>query len=110
MMRKLGWLIFAGIYAGLWTTSGNGQSSIIYFWTFLAALVFFLFDGIIYRRYVMLRHHRTDNNFKERELGNIRHEIHKIQEQIRQHEIDERVGKNLIKDLIKDEKWLTRQY
>lgn len=46
-IRKIFWVIFIGVYMGLWSTSTNDGASAAYFWTFVAAVIFLLLDSKI---------------------------------------------------------------
>src|SRR3989338_4505634 len=52
-LRKIGWVFFAVVYLGLWSTAETENYGQIYFWTAIAAFLFLFLDGTI-ARYMML--------------------------------------------------------
>ena len=48
-LRKVMWILFIGMYIGLWITSTTEYVSAVYFWTLLAAVLLLLFDDKIER-------------------------------------------------------------
>lgn len=108
-IRKCGWLMFLGIYAGLWSTGTTETNSAVYFWTTIAALGCLMLDGFIYRRYRALAMLRQDPAFKAREIANVNTEIHQIQNQIGTGAMDRKTGEKIIKDLTAHKIWLAKQ-
>lgn len=108
IIRKMGWLIFIGIYLGLWSGATSEGSSAIYFWTVVAAVVCLLGDNIIDRRYRALQRGKSDQQWKDREVGRINQEIATINQQIVNNHISQRAGRELIKKLVADKEYLLR--
>jgi len=48
-VRKMGWLLFAMVYLGLWVNASNDTQSSIFYWTMIASFVFIFLDGYIGR-------------------------------------------------------------
>ena len=46
-IRKIFWVIFIGVYMGLWSTATSDGASSAYFWTFVAAILFLFLDSKI---------------------------------------------------------------
>lgn len=109
IIRKLGWLLFIALYAGLWSTAPIDRAD-IYLWTTVLALVCLLGDNIIFRRYELRKLMKADRRFKGREIARLRDEIHEIEGQITRASIDEREGRKMINDLLKHIQWLHKQY
>ena len=83
-IRKTLWLFFMVVFIGIWASRDDiGDLSWIYFFTALAALVFFLFDGTI-RRY-MLR-----QQFGEMDLERRSTVIAKLQKEMTKLETDKK--------------------
>lgn len=108
-LRKIMWLLFIGIYAGLWTTSGIGNS-VIYGWTTVAAIACLVLDNTIMRRYRALQ-------LAKGERWRLNAEVTRINEQIRElndsliagtaH--DRKATQSQIRDLERHKKWLLKQ-
>jgi hypothetical protein len=60
-IRKIGWVLFACVYLGLYTTSDNQFYGQVYMWTALGAVLFFLIDGTIQKYFTeqKLKRHTT---------------------------------------------------
>ena len=110
ILRKVGWALFLGVYAGLWSSAGSEANSTIYFWTIIAALVCLIGDNFIYRRYRIMHLVKTDQNFKTRELATINDEIRKINDQINRGSLSHRDGDRMIADLNRHKTFLMRQH
>lgn len=108
VVRKLGWLVFAGLYLGLWSGATSDETSAVYFWTVVAAAICLFGDNIIDRRYRAIERSKTEGYRKEMEVGRINDEIAKINEQIRNNHIDQRTGRELIKKLVSDKQYVMR--
>ena len=108
-LRKVGWLLFIGIYAGLWSTTENDANATIYIWTVVAAILCLVFDNLIMRRMRIRKLMNQDTYFKTREIGNTNMEIQKIQQQMAAGAIDRKSGEKAVKDLNKHKRWLIRQ-
>lgn len=46
-VRKILWVLFLGVYLGLWSTATDSVASAAYVWTFVAALLLLVFDSKI---------------------------------------------------------------
>lgn len=110
ILRKLGWLVFAGIYIGLWSTAGATSKGDIYFWTFIAALVCLLGDSIIYRRYRYLQLSKGDKTIKELEIAKINKDIQDTHALIRSGALSNEAGNKYIKKLMSERKWIMKQH
>jgi hypothetical protein len=108
VLRKISWIVFIGVYAGLWSNSLS-DNSIIYFWTMLAAIICLIFDGIIYRRFRTRELLNQDSKFKAQEMARIRKEIKETDDAIQQGRMNRRDGEKIVKDLYKHLKWLAKQ-
>ncbi|MSS74960.1 hypothetical protein EXS73_01980 [Candidatus Pacearchaeota archaeon] len=109
IIRKLGWLLFIALYAGLWSTAPTDRAD-IYLWTTVLAFVCLLGDNLIFSRYELRKLMKADRRFKGREIARLRDEIHEIEGQIARASIDEREGRKMISDLQKHIHWLQKQY
>lgn len=108
ILRKIGWVIFSGIYAGLWFSADNSGNSQIFFWTLAVSLFCLFFDEKIDRKIRALKMHREDVHFREREIGNINQQIQMIHAQMNSGALKERIGNKAIKDLTKHKNWLMK--
>lgn len=109
IIRKLGWLVFVGIYIGLWSTSDAASKGGVYFWTFIAALVCLFGDTFIYRRFRYIQLLKHDAGNKALELAKINKEIQDTNNLIRSGALNRIDGEKHISELLKLKKWLARQ-
>lgn len=58
-MRKLGWALFAIVYAGLWATVPDEVQAEIFFWTMVASFIFIFLDGYVERYLEKRKFHET---------------------------------------------------
>jgi hypothetical protein len=68
IIRKLGWMFFVGIYIGLWSGTTNDNSSAIYFWTMVGALICLFGDDLINRRFRAIGYAKQDRTFRDNEI------------------------------------------
>jgi hypothetical protein len=100
IIRKMGWLLWIVVYIGLWSSSYvTDDTSMIYFWTFIVGAVCLIGDTTINRRLRLMHIVKNDENFKEREVSRLRHEIHQINQQIAAGTIDPKFARSQIKEL-----------
>lgn len=75
IMRKVLWIFFMAVYAGLWTTTASDSQSTIFFWTLVAAVIFLIFDKRI-EMYISAK------EFAKRERWSINSKIADINDRI----------------------------
>lgn len=85
LMRKILWIAFICIYAGLWSTAESEFSSAMFFWTMLASILMLIFDTKI-ELYLGAR------EFAKRERRNVDNEIARINMRINEIETQIRTG------------------
>ncbi|MBI3334768.1 hypothetical protein HYZ97_04750 [Candidatus Pacearchaeota archaeon] len=110
IIRKVGWIMFIGIYTGLWSTVGTQGTSNVFFWAVIAALIFLIFDTKIYMYYQYQTLIRHDKQAKHREIGRINMEIQEIERMIAAGAMDATAGRKQIYELTKLKKWLFKQF
>ncbi len=86
MLRKIAWIFFVGIYAGLWNTAQSGVQGSVYFWTMVAAILGFLLDRRI-ETWLMAR------EFSKKERWRIDDAIAAINKRIDDIRVDMRTGR-----------------
>ena len=110
ILRKIGWLLFIGIYAGLWSTASGDSQSMIFFWTFIAAILVLIFD----KRIDMWL---SAKEFAKRERWNINNKIAEINDRINKINSQVTIGshpnpreaRKEINELTLQRKYLSRQ-
>lgn len=81
ILRKILWIFFIAIYVGLWSTGSETQST-IYFWTFIVAVLFLLFDTRI-EIYLNAREFAKKERWQiNSKIAAINEEINKLNRQI----------------------------
>ncbi len=110
IIRKIGWLVFVGIYIGLWSTSDTSSSSSIFFWTFVVGLVMLFGDNTINKKLEAVERFKTDKHALEMERASVRREIDRIREDIRASRITQSVGKEMLNDKEKYLKYLNKRF
>jgi hypothetical protein len=110
IIRKLGWLIFVGIYFGLWSGVSDSRAG-IYFWTFVAALVCLLGDNLIQKRYEAIGRYKNDRALLNNDLTEMNNQIRKLEESIRLGTAaDPKLTRYQINELRKHYKWTSKRF
>lgn len=110
MLRKVGWIVFIGIYIGLWASEGTQGTGKVYFWAVIVAIILLLFDNRIYRQYQYKELIKRDQGAKHREIGRINMEIQETERMIANSAINPTYGRKHIKELTKLKEWLFKQF
>lgn len=74
-VRKILWVLFLGVYLGLWSTAMSDEASVIYFWTGAVALLFLLFDGRIQKALEWQEQRRAHRYWKADIVARLREDI-----------------------------------
>ena len=74
-VRKILWVVFIGVYLGLWSTTASSGASAAYFWTFIAALLFLLFDSRIEQYLFKKAQQEAGRYWKYDVIARLRHDI-----------------------------------
>jgi hypothetical protein len=98
-LRKILWVMFVGIYLGIYSTAELTVDPTIYLWTIVAGIVCIFADGFIERRFNAIARGEVDRRFREREAANIRDQMHDVERQIREGAYGEREGQHEIRRL-----------
>jgi hypothetical protein len=77
MLRKAGWIMFIGVYIGLWSTVG-AEDSPIYLWTLVAGLVCLIGDGRIERYYRIRQYASQDQWQRQTQVAEIEKQIQEM--------------------------------
>ena len=96
-LRKVAWMVFIGIYAGMWTTASGELASSVYFWTFVAAIASLVFDGFIERQFRRRQFAKQGSQAIHLEIGQTNKKIADVRTQIVNRQIDEKAGLDIIK-------------
>lgn len=108
-LRKTLWIIFIGIYAGLWSSSQPSDAN-VYLWTLVAAAACLIFDNTVAKRLIWNEVMKGDKHFKNNQLIAINTKIHDLEEALRTGAaVDKKTTLDEIKELRKHAKWLMRQ-
>ena len=108
LLRQVGWLIFIGIYIGLWSSVDATVRSNVYLWTVVGAIICMFGDDYIFKKFRYIKFAKSDKNYIMKEVANTNDEILKINKQINAGTIDRTVGERLIKDLDRHRKMLMK--
>lgn len=108
VLRKVLWILFIGIYAGLWQTTTQTDNT-IFMWTMIAAIVCLFLDGTIMRRYRALQQIKGDERRKNQLLSAIDTRIQLLNNNIANNIGDEKINKAELKDLIAHRKFVAKQ-
>ena len=91
-MRKVLWVLFIGIYIGLWSTTTTSGASAAYFWTFVAAVLFLLFDTKIEEQLYKYEQRKANKYWKLDAVANLRHDITMLRQSgLPPHEMNEAI-------------------
>jgi len=108
-LRKILWLLFIGIYAGLYSTVG-AQESTIYLWTTIVSIACLFLDGTIAKRYRWMQMLKEDKTLKNSQIIAHNKKIRELEEALDQGTtLDPKTTKRQIAELRKHVKWLIRQ-
>ena len=110
VLRKLAWIIFSGIYLGLWSTASvSGAYANIYLWTFVASLAMLFGDNLIMNRIDSIEIYKKEKWRLSSDLAGISREIEQIRKDMKDGHIGDKIGRERIKDLEKQYKWLSKR-
>lgn len=81
--RKIGWILYAVIYFGLWITNPIDAHESVYLWTALAALVYAFFFDVMVHNWMERQSMRKGNRYQiGAQIANISAEIETIQKNL----------------------------
>ena len=100
IIRKLGWALWIAVYFGLYSSAYiNDMTSAVYFWTMVVGLSCLAFDTTINRRMRLMRLLKTEEAFKERQIGNLRMQIASLNEQMAKGALSQKFGRESIREI-----------
>jgi len=108
IFRKILWLLFIGIYAGLWSTS-EAEESTIYAWTTIAAIICLILDTTIMRRYRAIQLMKSGRGNSNQQLIAIDKKLAELNQAIDNSWGDPKETQKQIKKLTKHRGWLIKQ-
>ena len=110
LLRRVGWLLFLGVYAGLWSAAGVGARSDIYFWTMVAAAACFILDGVINRRYMSSKRISSGKSSAALQIAETRKKYDEVKKHMDDGRISRKDGKRILDDLNKQIHYLAKNY
>lgn len=78
-VRKILWVLFLGVYLGLWATATDSVASAAYVWTFVAALLLLLFDAKIEYHLMKQRHEEAHTYWKADIIARLQEDIARLE-------------------------------
>jgi hypothetical protein len=108
IIRKIGWILFIGIYSGLWSTATSSSVADIYLWTMIAAFICLFGDNIISQRLRQIKAMKGDNTFAAREVAKLKTKIIETQDFVRNGVMDNKTGEKIISDLRRQIKFISK--
>lgn len=108
-LRKIGWIFFIGIYAGLWASAESSNASTVYFWTTIAAILAWIFDKRI-EMYLNAREMAKHEKYHTiSAIAAINDQLSKIENQISAGTYpDPKAGRKIMNDLKIQRKYLSQ--
>ncbi len=79
-VRKVFWLLFIGVYVGLWSTAVATSASTAYFWTFVAAILLLIFDKKIEYRLHLAERRAADRYWHYGIVSQLKQDIRLLRE------------------------------
>jgi hypothetical protein len=78
-VRKILWVLFLGVYLGLWATATDSVASTAYVWTFIAALLLLLFDAKIEYYLIKQQHEEAHTYWKADIIARLQEDITRLE-------------------------------
>jgi len=79
-MRKIGWVFFIVVYAGLWSTVPDSVQANIFFWTMIVGVIFVFFDSYVEKLLHKREFHKVERMRAYQNIGHIDYEIRNLQQ------------------------------